>query len=75
MTLRTAEFVSALLDVPKARVYELVRQNLLPAVRLGARQIRFDEEILKNWIRDGGNLHSNNQETNSIDTDETKDRA
>ena len=54
MALRTAEFVAMLLDVPKARVYELVRQNLLPVVRIGARQIRFDEETLQHWIKNGG---------------------
>lgn len=54
MSLRTVQFVSELLDVSKARVYELVRQNILPAVRIGARQIRFDEETLNNWIKSGG---------------------
>jgi excisionase family DNA binding protein len=59
--LRTAEFVSELLDVPKARVYELVRQNLLPAVRIGARQIRFDEETLQAWIKHGGAVNPGSQ--------------
>jgi len=54
MGLRTADFVSELLNVPKARVYELVRRNILPAVRIGARQIRFDEHTLLNWIKTGG---------------------
>lgn len=58
MSLRTVEFVSELLNVPKARVYELVRQNILPAVRVGARQIRFDEETLNNWIKSGGATNS-----------------
>jgi excisionase family DNA binding protein len=56
MSLRTAEFVSELLSVSKARVYELVRLNLLPAVRIGARQIRFDEEAVAEWIKLGGSL-------------------
>lgn len=54
MSLRTAEFVSELLNVPKARVYELVRLKILPVVRIGARQIRFDEQALHAWIKAGG---------------------
>lgn len=56
MSLRKADYVSELLDIPKARVYELVRENVLPAVRIGARQIRFDEDMLREWIERGGNV-------------------
>jgi excisionase family DNA binding protein len=56
MSLRKADYVSELLDIPKARVYELVRENVLPAVRIGARQIRFDEDILREWIERGGSM-------------------
>jgi excisionase family DNA binding protein len=54
MSLRKADYVSELLDIPKARVYELVRENILPAVRIGERQIRFDEDVLRQWIANGG---------------------
>lgn len=56
MSLRTAEFVSDLPSVSKARGYELVRLNQLPAVRIGPRQIRFDEQALQDWIKNGGSV-------------------
>ena len=52
-SLLTAEQVAVLLQVPKARVYELAREGLLPAVRLG-RQIRVSASALDEWIADGG---------------------
>lgn len=54
MRLLTAQEVSDVLQVPLARVYELVRLNLLPVVKLGERQIRFNEEKLREWIERGG---------------------
>jgi excisionase family DNA binding protein len=54
MRLLTAQEVSDLLQVPVARVYELVRLNLLPVVKLGERQVRFNEEKLREWIERGG---------------------
>lgn len=63
MGLRTADFVSELLNVPKSRVYELVRQDVLPVVRIGVRQIRFDQKALEEWIRNGGTI-SDTERTN-----------
>lgn len=63
MSLRKADYVSELLDIPKARVYELVREKVLPAVRIGARQIRFDEDILREWIERGGNVPTDAERT------------
>jgi len=45
--------VAQTLDVSQARVYELIRQGLLPAVRLG-RQVRVSEEALRRFIESGG---------------------
>ena len=54
---------SALLRVPQAaevlnvsddRTYALIRRGLLPAVRLGNKQIRVDPDALQRFIRDGG---------------------
>ncbi len=53
MRLLTATEVADLLRVPKGRVYELVRQGLLPACHLG-RQIRIEERALREWIAGGG---------------------
>jgi excisionase family DNA binding protein len=71
MRLLTAKEVAPILQVTEARVYEMSRENLLPTVRMG-RQVRYDEETLRNWIRDGGcalaNLdNSTNQTQASIE--------
>jgi excisionase family DNA binding protein len=50
MRLKTAKEVANILSVSPARVYELVRRRELPALRLGMRQIRFDEATLRQWI-------------------------
>lgn len=49
----TAQEVAELLGVKPWRVYDLVRQRLLPAVRLG-RQMRFDPEQIRRWAEAGG---------------------
>lgn len=57
MRLRDANFAADILNVPKPRIYELVRENFFPAgvvVRLGTRQLRFHEEALLDWIKGGG---------------------
>jgi len=49
---RVAE-VARILDVSESRVYELIRQEILPSVRLG-RQIRVDKKALDEFIQGGG---------------------
>ena len=56
MRLLDAKEVSEMLHVSLARVYELTRQGILPSVRVGARQIRFQESRLLQWIQHGGRL-------------------
>jgi excisionase family DNA binding protein len=60
MRLITAKEVAAAMQIPLARVYELTRQNLIPCVRVG-RQIRFDEDALRNWVARGGTASSTAQ--------------
>jgi excisionase family DNA binding protein len=58
----TAAEAAKLLAVTRARLYMLVRENAVPHVRLGERQIRFSEASLKNWIAEqtvGGLVQSN----------------
>jgi excisionase family DNA binding protein len=50
MKLLTAHEVAGILSVSTARVYELARRNAIPALKLGERQVRFDETALRNWI-------------------------
>jgi predicted DNA-binding transcriptional regulator AlpA len=43
-----------LLDIRLARLYELTRQRIVPAVRIGPKQIRYDPDTLREWIQKGG---------------------
>ena len=54
MRLIQAKRASEVLNVSLARLYELARLGIIPVVRLGPRQIRFDEEALIEWVRQGG---------------------
>ena len=53
LRLLTVGETAKILKVKDHRVYELARLKLLPAVRLG-RQLRIDEQRLREWIADGG---------------------
>lgn len=54
MRLIQAKRASEVLSVSLARLYELARLGIIPVVRLGPRQIRFDEDALTEWVRQGG---------------------
>ena len=54
-----AEAVAEILDVTKARVYELTREKKLPAILVGERQYQYSETAILNWIEKGGNQDSN----------------
>lgn len=50
-----AEKVAEILDVTKARVYELCREDkTFPFILIGERQYRFSETAIFNWIERGG---------------------
>ena len=52
--------LSRMLDVPEWRAYEIIRLGILPpgvVVRLG-RQIRLNEQRLREWMDTGGQGHS-----------------
>jgi excisionase family DNA binding protein len=54
--LLVAEQVEPILQVSKQRIYEMARSGIFPAgvvIRLG-RQVRFDEDELRKWLRAGG---------------------
>ena len=53
MALKDANFAAEFLSLSKQRLYECVRLGLIPCVRIG-RQVRFDEDALKEWIKCGG---------------------
>lgn len=54
MQLITAKQASELLSIRLPRLYELARLEVIPIVRLGPRQIRFDEAALAAWAKRGG---------------------
>ena len=54
MRLITAKQASEILGIRLPRLYELVRLSVVPCVRLGQRQIRFDPDRLQDWSTRGG---------------------
>ncbi len=48
------EEVAELLRVDKQRIYELVRTNQLPVIRLGERQYRFSAQAIEEFLQGGG---------------------
>jgi excisionase family DNA binding protein len=53
MRLMTIQETADVLRVRPSRAYALVREGVLPAVRL-RRTIRVEEEALHQWVRAGG---------------------
>ena len=51
--LLTADQAAGLLRVRRARIYELIRDNQIPAVRIG-RQVRVHASKLAAWVDSGG---------------------
>lgn len=49
-----ADEVAELLRVDRQRVYELVRTQKIPVIRLGERQYRFSAVAIDEWLADGG---------------------
>lgn len=52
-SLLTTRQVAERLALSTQRVYELVRTQALPVVRIG-RQVRVDPAALERWIKNGG---------------------
>lgn len=53
MKLLTAQDVSIILRVTPHRIYQMARQGMLPAIRVG-RCLRIDEAKLQAWLDRGG---------------------
>jgi excisionase family DNA binding protein len=56
-----ADEVAEMLRVDRQRVYELVRRNAIPVIRIGERQYRFDAEAIRQWIERGGTVSTENE--------------
>jgi excisionase family DNA binding protein len=52
--LLVAEEVAEILRVDKQRIYELVRTNQIPFIRLGERQYRFSAQAMEDFLNNGG---------------------
>lgn len=57
-TLITVQEAATRLNLDANSVYRLSREQILPCVRIG-RTIRFDPDVLEEWIRSGGKSWSN----------------
>lgn len=55
-----ADEVAELLRIDRQRVYELVRTDTIPVIRIGQRQYRFDFDAIQKWIEDGGSKEEKN---------------
>lgn len=53
MRLLKAQDVAEILSVRRMRVYELIREGILPSVRLGF-QVRVEEDALREFVARGG---------------------
>ena len=49
-----ASDVAQILKIDKQRVYDLVRKDQLPFIRLGERQYRFSKQAIENFLNNGG---------------------
>jgi excisionase family DNA binding protein len=59
MRLLTASEVASILQVSKARIYELARTGAIPSIILGQRQVRFSEIALQEWLRQASSTLTN----------------
>ena len=65
MRLLTAKQTAEILQVALPRVYELARERAIPSVRVGDRQVRFDESALRDWVASGGSLQTGNNDSHT----------
>ena len=49
-----AERIGDLIGCDVQSVYRLAKEHAIPFVRIGTRTIKFDEDIVVEWIRSGG---------------------
>jgi len=58
MKLINAKEASAILGLRLPRLYELARSKRIPFVRFGIKQIRFDPELLQEWVKHEATLNA-----------------
>ena len=66
LILESADTISNLLKIPRSRVYELCRLDLIPHARIGKRHYRFDRSAIEEWIRAGGTKNTSQKEQSAV---------
>jgi excisionase family DNA binding protein len=61
--LYTAEDIANVLNIKIERVWTLARENDLPCVRLGKRQVRFNRQDVEQFIASGGSANGAAKQT------------
>jgi excisionase family DNA binding protein len=56
--------VAELLRIDKQRVWELVRTNRIPVIRLGDRQYRFSAQAIEEFLQSGGTKKNGEKDAN-----------
>lgn len=59
-----ADDVAEILRIDRQRVYELVRTNSIPFIRLGERQYRFSAKAIQEFLDSGGTQKGGDNESN-----------
>jgi excisionase family DNA binding protein len=49
----TAAELAEIMRVDRRVIYKMVRDHQIPGVRLFGRQLRFDRDVVLEWLRDG----------------------
>lgn len=65
MHLITAKQAAEILGLRLPRLYELTRMRVLPFVRFGPKQIRFDPDVLAEWTKQGGAIQTGSAPRNA----------
>ena len=60
MKFLTVNEIAETVGLAPARVYEVIRRGLMPAVRIG-RQVRVEEQAFWKWVSDGGRRYPQKQ--------------
>ena len=64
MRLVNAKQAAEVLGLRLPRLYELARMRVVPFVRFGPKQIRFDPDALAEWSKQGGTQRDQTERTN-----------
>lgn len=59
-----ADEVANILRVDVQRIYQLVRTNQIPVIKIGARQYRFSSRAIEQFLHSGGNVIETEVEDN-----------